>query len=83
MHSFQGLTQRVWDGIANASIVVADISGLNANVMYEIGLAHGLGSRTFLIRDQSTEIPFDIRDSMVLQPKLCTVWAFRAVVPFG
>ena len=50
----------VWRGITRAGLVVADLSGANANVAYEIGLADVLGKDVVLI-GQSTEVPFDFR----------------------
>ena len=40
----------VQSGISNAAFVVADISTLNLNVIYEIGFAIGTKKRAFLIR---------------------------------
>jgi hypothetical protein len=64
-HDFRRITARVWEAITSASLVVADLSGHNPNVMYEAGLAHAFGSRTFVLKDDSTEIPFDVKDYMV------------------
>ncbi|MCI9856783.1 nucleoside 2-deoxyribosyltransferase [Microbacterium proteolyticum] len=48
-------------GIAHADLVVADVTGLNPNVMYELGLAHALGKRTVMITQNISELPFDLR----------------------
>jgi hypothetical protein len=48
-------------GIAEADLIVADVTGLNPNVMYELGLAHGLGKRTVMITQDINELPFDLR----------------------
>ena len=47
-HSLKGIRQLISQGIADSSLVIADISGCNPNVMYEIGLAHGFGTSTFI-----------------------------------
>jgi hypothetical protein len=65
--SFTGITQRIWDGIGTAALTIADISRTNPNVMYEVGLAHGLACAVLLICDHETDIPFDVRDNMVLR----------------
>ena len=44
------LAEPVQSGISNAEFVVADISTLNLNVIYEIGFAIGSQKRAFLIR---------------------------------
>lgn len=48
-------------GIANADLIIADVTGLNPNVMYELGLAHGLGKRTVMITQRLETLPFDLR----------------------
>lgn len=44
-----------------SQIVVADLTGRNANVFYEAGLAHALPRRTILLAQQSTDVPFDLQ----------------------
>src|SRR4051812_44657212 len=50
-------------GIAEADVVIADLTTGNANVFYELGLAHALGVPTVLIAQESSreDIPFDLR----------------------
>jgi len=48
-------------GIANADLVVADLTALNPNVLYELGLCHGLGIPTILLTQSMDEVPFDLR----------------------
>lgn len=50
----------IWSGINSAKAVIADCTGKNANVFYEIGIAHALGKRVILITQNSEDIPFDI-----------------------
>ena len=51
---------QVWQGIRGADVVVADITGANANVMVEVGLAAALGKEVIVISQDET-LPFDIR----------------------
>ncbi|WP_146080091.1 hypothetical protein [Clavibacter michiganensis] len=44
-----------------ADLVIVDVTGLNGNVMYELGLAHGMGKRTMMITQHIEELPFDLR----------------------
>ncbi len=44
-----------------ADVVVADLSGRNANVFYELGVRHALGKSTILTADNLEDIPFDLR----------------------
>jgi hypothetical protein len=43
-----------------ADLVVADVTALNPNVMYELGIRHGFCKKTILITQDRTELPFDI-----------------------
>lgn len=50
------------DRIYQSLVVIADITGLNANVFYELGVAHSSGYKTIVICDQDSldQVPFDI-----------------------
>jgi hypothetical protein len=54
------IMDQVWTGIRGSDAVVADITGGNVNVFYEIGLAQALGKEIILI-SQEQDAPFDIR----------------------
>lgn len=48
--------------IYNADIVIADLTGLNPNVMYELGIAHSFNKKTIVItRDEIGKLPFDLK----------------------
>src|SRR6478736_613480 len=55
------ILDRIYNQINKADIVVADMSGRNANVFYEVGYAHALGRRTILLVNDAKEIPFDLK----------------------
>lgn len=46
--------------LSKASIVICDLSGRNANVFYETGIAHTLGKDVILIARSPEDIPFDV-----------------------
>lgn len=48
-------------GIARADLVVADLTTLNPNVLYELGICHGLRVPTVLLAQSMEDIPFDLR----------------------
>ena len=50
------VTSRIYD----ATIVIADLTGKNANVMYELGLAHSARKKVIVIAQTSESIPFDL-----------------------
>jgi hypothetical protein len=47
--------------IDRSSVVIADCTGRNPNVFYEIGIAHTLGREVILITQNAEDIPFDLR----------------------
>jgi len=52
---------RIYNQIAKADVVVADMTGRNPNVFYEVGYAHALNKRTILLTSVADDIPFDLR----------------------
>jgi hypothetical protein len=56
----------VWSAINAAKIVIADCTGRNPNVFYEIGMAHSIGKDTILISKSIDDVPFDLRHLRVL-----------------
>lgn len=51
----------VWEAMNAARLVVADCTGRNPNVFYEIGMAHTLGRPVVLITQHSRDVPFDLQ----------------------
>lgn len=50
------IIRSIWDEICGASHIVCDLTGLNANVLVELGMAHALGRNVLLIsQDQQPE----------------------------
>lgn len=56
------ITQDVWDLLNAASFLIADTTGQNPNVMYEIGLAHAVGKPVILLSQSIRDCPFDLKD---------------------
>jgi hypothetical protein len=54
------ILERIYTQIAKADIIVADMTGRNANVFYEVGYAHALGKRVILLTQKASDIPFDL-----------------------
>jgi hypothetical protein len=52
--------------ITGADIVVADLTGKNANVFYEVGIAHTVGKPVLLMAQSIDDVPFDLRHRRVL-----------------
>jgi hypothetical protein len=57
----------IWSAISDARAVIADCTGRNPNVFYEIGLAHAVGKPVVLITQNIDDVPFDIRHLRYIQ----------------
>jgi Bacterial regulatory protein, Fis family len=60
------IIQDTREAINEADIIVADCTGRNANVFYEIGIAHTLCKDTILIAQTLDDVPFDLRHLRVI-----------------
>jgi hypothetical protein len=55
------ILDRIYNQIAKADLVIADMTGRNANVFYEVGYAHAIGKLTILLTQKGDDIPFDLK----------------------
>jgi nucleoside 2-deoxyribosyltransferase len=60
------IMEDILKSIKEAGIVVADLTGRNANVFYEVGLCHALGKKVLLLAQSIDDVPFDLRHRRVL-----------------
>jgi nucleoside 2-deoxyribosyltransferase len=51
------ITKSIYD----AQIIIADLTGRNPNVMYELGLAHAANKPVIMLVQSEEDIPFDVR----------------------
>lgn len=54
-------------GIRDAKLIIAEVTTPNPNVLYELGLAHGLRIPTMLIAQALDDVPFDLRSYRIEQ----------------
>lgn len=55
------INKQVISGIYEADLVIANLTHLNPNVMYELAFAHSVGKNTITIAESgTTKLPFDI-----------------------
>lgn len=52
--------------IAQSRLVVANLDGRNANVFYELGIAHALGKPVLLVASSPKDVPFDVRTTRIV-----------------
>ncbi len=73
------IIDQIFESIAKSGLIVADLTGRNQNVMYELGLANAMGKDTLLLAQQIDEVPFDIRHQRILvyTPSLSRMKALR------
>jgi nucleoside 2-deoxyribosyltransferase len=60
------ITAQISEAIARAGLIVADITGQNPNVLFEVGMATSLGKDILIISQDRAGIPFDIKDQRVI-----------------
>lgn len=67
------ILSNIIEDIKKANIIVADLSGKNPNVYYELGLAHAWNKKVIIIcskesykKDYNERLPFDIATKMIL-----------------
>jgi hypothetical protein len=60
------IVRDIWSFTNSAKIVLADLSGKNPNVFYELGLAHAIAKPAILVTDKMDDVPFDLRALRVL-----------------
>lgn len=66
----QNILQDIVEGIYQADIVIADLTGLNPNVFYELGLAHAMNKKVIIITQDLGELPFDIKSYRAIEYSL-------------
>jgi hypothetical protein len=62
----QNILKDVLSGLAESDLVIADLTGSNPNVYYELGLAHAFEKRVILLTQHVDELPFDLRSYRVI-----------------
>lgn len=60
------IMDQVWEGINSATVLVAELTSRNANVFYELGLAHALRKPVVLVSSKEEDVPFDLQHIRVI-----------------
>jgi hypothetical protein len=59
------IIDQIWSGINSARVLLAELTSRNANVFYELGLAHALGKPVVLV-SRTQDVPFDVSHVRVI-----------------
>jgi hypothetical protein len=60
------VVEQIWEQIEKAKLLLADVSGKNPNVFYELGLAHAARKPVVFTASELEDVPFDLRHLRVI-----------------
>lgn len=60
------ITSKLLRSILSSRIVVADLTGNNPNVFYELAFAHSFGLPVVILTDKAENLPFDLKNERVI-----------------
>lgn len=63
------ITRDIIEKLYTASVVFADLTDSNPNVMYELGVRHAFRKPSIMVKQKGTTIPFDVNDYNVFEYK--------------
>lgn len=61
LFSTGSVIEQIWEQISRAKVLLADLTGKNANVFYELGLAHAAQKPVVFTTGELEDVPFDLR----------------------
>jgi hypothetical protein len=64
--SDESIMTEIWSALWHARVCIADCTDRNANVFYELGIAHTIGKPTILLAQSQEDIPFDVQHRRVI-----------------
>ena len=60
------ITEQMLQDLQNADLCIADLTGLNPNVLWEVGYRSRIGKPLIVMAQSGTEIPFDMYDNRII-----------------
>jgi hypothetical protein len=73
------ITSQVIKLLMEAELIIADLTGNNANVYYELSLRHAIGKPVIHMAEEGTRLSFDVRDNRTIFYTMHTRVAERAM----
>jgi hypothetical protein len=61
-----GIVGDLWEMIQAAKVLLAELTTKNANVFYELGLAHAIGKPVVLVSETMNDVPFDLQPLRII-----------------
>jgi hypothetical protein len=61
------ITPKFLSELLNARLIIADLTGRNPNVFYELGIAHSFARPLISIADSAISLPFDTKDERIIE----------------
>ena len=66
LFSTGSVVEQIWEQIRKARVLLADLTDKNANVFYELGLAHAAIKPVVFTAAKVEDVPFDLRHLRVI-----------------
>jgi hypothetical protein len=70
------ITDAVYEFVANARLLIADLSFHNANVLHEVGVRHAIDKPCVLISRAEDPIPANLQNVRMVRMKTTGIWDF-------
>jgi hypothetical protein len=64
------ITQQIIELVHGADLVVADLTGSNANVAYELAIRHSFNKVSIQLVEKADDLPFDLQDERTIEINL-------------
>ncbi len=69
MNDTKSVMEDIIELVKKAHIIIADVTGLNANVLYELGICHSVKDKVILLTQDTDSLPFDFRHLRAIEYK--------------